>query len=210
MGDVIQAGAFKNTLADWRDNRGKFPPMLLQHGGTSLFGGNAEDLLPVGQWTDMEENARGLKVTGRLFALETEKGQYIYEGLKTGVLDGLSIGFRTKQKIDGTKPGEPRRTVTEIDLWEVSIVTFPSNPRARIASVKSITSEQWRELEASLEDARLSRSDRRMAIGAFKRWLQCEAGEDAVPAQCEAETDAEVLKAAEGLMASFLRDAFAR
>lgn len=135
-GDVIDKGAFKETLRSWED-RGKYPPMLLQHGG-GFFGGTAEDLLPIGKWTSMEENSKGLKVEGSLFALSTEKGQYIYEGLKAGSLDGLSIGYTVKEFTAGTKPNEPRRRLTNIDLMELSVVTFPANDKARVGSVKSM------------------------------------------------------------------------
>jgi hypothetical protein len=174
MGDVIQEGAFAGSLKEWQA-RGKWPPMLLQHGG-GFFGGSSDSLLPVGQWMEMGENSRGLKVDGQLFALNTERGQYIYEGLKAGALDGLSVGFRTKQFVEGTKPGEPDRTLTEIDLWEVSIVTFPANPKARVTAVKSLTVEQLRELEGALRDGGLSRADALKGVVAFKRWLQRDAG----------------------------------
>jgi hypothetical protein len=61
-------------------------------------------MLPVGKWTSMEENSKGLKVEGELFALNTERGQYIYEGLKAGALDGLSIGYASRNSCNGTKP----------------------------------------------------------------------------------------------------------
>lgn len=153
--DVIAPGAFSATLKDWR-KRGKFPPMLLQHGG---MGVTADDMLPIGQWTAMEETPTGLKVTGQLFALTTERGQYIYEGLKSGALDGLSIGFRTKKFTLGTKPGEPRRTLEQVDLVEVSIVTWPSNAQARVASVKSAAEiDTRRKFERLLADAGFSRA----------------------------------------------------
>ncbi len=197
LGDVIQEGAFTNTLREWKKELGKWPPMLLQHGGGSFFGAGAEDMLPVGQWTEMQENKRGLKVEGQLFALSTEKGQYIYEGLKSGVLDGLSIGYKTRQFIQGTKPGEPDRTLTEIDLWEVSIVTFPANRLARVIGVKTLSVEQLRELEGALHDGGLSRADARRGVVAFKRWLQRDAGapnsrpcDEAVPAELQAVLDA--------------------
>jgi hypothetical protein len=132
-GDVIEKGAFKDTLRAWED-KGKYPPMLLQHGG--MFG-PVDDMLPVGKWTKMEENSRGLKVEGELFALSTERGQYLHEGMKAGVLDGLSIGYRAVKYELGTKPDQPRRKLQGVDLVELSIVTFPSNDRARISGVKS-------------------------------------------------------------------------
>jgi HK97 family phage prohead protease len=146
-GDVIERGAFKDTLREW-EQAGKYPPMLLQHGGMGI---NADDMLPVGQWTGMEENAKGLKIEGRLFALSTERGQYIHEGLKSGVLDGLSIGYRVKKFTNGTKPNEPRRKLESVDLVEVSIVTFPANGKARVGAVKSAAT--IREFEAFLRDA---------------------------------------------------------
>lgn len=172
-GDVIEKGAFKETLRQWED-KGKYPPMLLQHGG-GMFGGGAEDLLPVGKWTAMEENSKGLKVEGELFALNTEKGQYLYEGMKAGSLDGLSIGYRVKKFTQGTKPNEPRRKLEAIDLMELSIVTFPANDKARVGNVKSDFDP--RELEAMLREATLSRSDAVKAVATFRKWLQREAGE---------------------------------
>lgn len=133
-GDVIEKGAFTESLRAW-NGKGKYPPMLLQHGGGFL--GGADDMLPVGVWTSMEENTKGLKVEGKLYALNTERGTYLYEGLKAGTIDGLSIGYRTKKYTLGTKPGEPNRRLEQVDLVELSIVLMPSNDRARVGSVKS-------------------------------------------------------------------------
>lgn len=146
-GDMLLRGAFKDTLRQW-EAKGKLPPMLLQHGGGFL--GGADDSLPVGKWTSMEENAKGLKVEGELFAMSTERGQYLYEGLKAGALDGLSIGYRVKEFTQGTRAGEPRRTLKSVDLVELSIVTFPMNDKARVGSVKSI--QTIREFEDFLRD----------------------------------------------------------
>ena len=132
-GDVIEKGAFAETLKEWKA-RGKYPPMLLQHGG---MGVDADGMLPVGQWTNMQEDDKGLRVEGKLFALNTARGQYIYEGLQSGVLDGLSIGFMVREEKRGTRSEEPERTLLNIDLWELSIVTFPANDKARISDVKA-------------------------------------------------------------------------
>lgn len=166
-GDVIEKGAFKDTLREW-EAAGKLPPMLLQHGG---FMGSAGDLLPVGQWTSMEENSKGLKVAGRLFAMSTERGQYLYEGLKSGVLDGLSIGYKVKKFTRGTKPGEPARRLEAIDLAELSIVTFPANGKARITAVKAAdTVKTIREFEDFLRDVGgfSHAAAKRIAAGGFK------------------------------------------
>jgi len=133
-GDMIAPGAFKKSLREWKA-KGKFPPMLLQHGG---FIGPAEDGIPVGAYTKMEEDDKGLFVEGYLFALDTQKGKYIHEGMKAGSLDGLSIGYIAREVAYGKKPDEPRRTLKGVDLREVSIVTFPMNDKSRITAAKSI------------------------------------------------------------------------
>jgi HK97 family phage prohead protease len=203
-GDVIERGAFAETLSEWKTS-GKLPPMLLQHGGGFL--GGADDLVPVGKWESMHEDSKGLRVQGKLFALNTERGQYIHEGLKEGVLDGLSIGFRVREYKRGTKPGEPERMLTNIDLVEVSIVTFPANPKARVTSVKTLTVDELRELEDSLRDEGLSRADAKKALSVFRR-LQRDAGvpdsthrDDAVPDQT---ADCEALAAANRLFEQFV------
>jgi HK97 family phage prohead protease len=173
-GDVIQRGAFADSLKEW-GARGKLPPMLLQHGG-GPFGGGADDMLPVGIWTSMEENSRGLKVDGRLDPIDTDQAKKIYAGLKNGGLDGLSIGFMTREAVMGTKPGEPDRTLTNIDLWEVSIVTFPSNPKSRVSNVKGLTLTQVREIEGRLRDGGLSQRDAVIASSVLKDWFQRDAG----------------------------------
>ena len=151
-GDVIAKGAFKRTLRDYRQ-ADRLPPMLAQHGGFL----SAADLMPIGVWTKMVEDDTGLVVEGRLS--DTARGNEAYTLLKDGALSGLSIGYVTKEFALGTRPGEPRRTIKDIDLLEVSLVTFPANDRARIDQVKaaarSLSTTDWRDLEGALRDARL-------------------------------------------------------
>lgn len=131
--DTIAKGAFRQTLRDWK-TKGKLPKMLLQHGG-GFFGGSVDDLVPIGKWTTMKEDATGLFVEGRLFDPQTDRSAAVYSALQEGELDGLSIGFRTKKsKFDEETQ---IRTLTEIDLWEVSLVTFPANDPARVTAVRA-------------------------------------------------------------------------
>ena len=154
-GDVVAAGAFKKTLKEWKA-RDRYPPMLLQHGA---FGLSSEDGIPVGVYTKMEEDEKGLYVEGKLFALETQRGQYIHEGLKSGALDGLSIGYIPRDVAYGKKPDEPRRTLKAVDLREVSIVTYPANDRSRITGAKAIdTITKLSEAEDFLRSAGFSDS----------------------------------------------------
>jgi uncharacterized protein len=149
-GDVIAPGAFKKSLKEWKA-KGKLPKMLLQHGG---FFGPAEDGIPIGRYTAMEEDAKGLYLEGELFALDTQKGQYIHEGVKSGELDGLSIGYIPVDVTLGKKPGEPRRILRSVTLREVSLVTFPMNDRAAVTVAKSIEELQTlADAESYLRDA---------------------------------------------------------
>lgn len=125
--DVIAPGAFGQSLKDHKAG-GTMPAMLWQH--------NASE--PIGIWTDMVEDERGLKVIGQL-ALETVRGREAHALLKMGALNGLSIGFVSKQ---WTYDRETEvRTLTQIDLWEVSLVTFPANFKARITQVKTVSED---------------------------------------------------------------------
>lgn len=131
-GDVIAPGAFKSTLESYH-KAGKYPPMLLQHGG---LGARDNDGLPIGVWTAMAEDNEGLKVEGKLVGMETEVVKRVYSLMKEGALDGLSIGYRAKEFSLGAKVGDPRRMLKGVDLVEVSVVTFPANSKARVGSVK--------------------------------------------------------------------------
>ena len=149
-GDMIVKGAFKETLREHRKN-GTMPAMLMQHGG---WGIGADDMTPVGVWTRMEEDEKGLLVEGRL-ALKTKRGAEAYELLKMEprpALNGLSIGYVAKAWEIGTKPEEPRRTLKKIELWEVSLVTFPANPKARVDGVKADSIKTIRDFEKFLRD----------------------------------------------------------
>jgi len=147
-GDVIQKGAFKDTLREWKKAK-RLPPMLVQHGGWMM---SDQDGLPIGKWESMEEDDTGLLVSGRLINLDTERGKQIYGAMKEGVLDGMSIGYRAKEFMVGTKPDEPRRTLKKIDLIELSVVTFPANGAARVSDVKAGDIKTIRDFEDFLRD----------------------------------------------------------
>lgn len=172
-GDVIAKGAFAQTLKDAKKND-VYPAMLLQHG--NWLGG--DDNMPVGIWTSMKEDDKGLVVEGKL--AETQRGKDAYALLKMEprpAITGLSIGFRVKEMVLGTKPKEPRRTLTAVELMEVSLVTFPANDKARITGVKSFNA---RDLEAALRsELKLSQGDAVSAIALMKKHLR-EGGEDLV------------------------------
>lgn len=175
-GDVIQKGAFKETLRDWNKSK-KLPPMLVQHGGWMM---TDMDALPIGMWEGMSEDDTGLYVKGRLINLDTERGKTIHGAMKEGALDGMSIGYRAKEFSLGTKPDEPRRTLKKIDLMEVSVVTFPANGKARVSSVKGASFiKTIREFEDFLRDAGFSNAQAKaIASRGFKSEPRDEDDED--------------------------------
>jgi HK97 family phage prohead protease len=135
-GDKIEPGAFASWLADVKAGKQEWPAMLSQHGA---WGMTSEDLTPVGAWLDLYEDGKGLGVDGEL--ADTERGRDLYTLMKMKprpAIKGLSIGYLARKFTLGTKPGEPRRTLHQIDVVEISPVTFPANAKAKVSAVKAI------------------------------------------------------------------------
>ena len=89
----------------------------------------------IGSWLSIAEDSRGLFVRGQL-NLDVAKAREVYALMKEGAVDGLSIGFRTQKSV--TDPATGVRRLQKVDLWEISIVTFPMLPNARVSSVKHL------------------------------------------------------------------------
>jgi len=115
-GDTIEPGAFAASLMRRRPRDIR---MLWQH----------DPGRPIGRWLDIVEDRTGLRVHGE-FALDTQGGREAAALVAAGALDGLSIGFRTRLARRGQ--GRAARRLVTVDLWEVSLVTFPMQERARI------------------------------------------------------------------------------
>ena len=144
--DVIAKGAFIQSLKDHKA-AGTMPAMLWQHDADK----------PIGVWTEMVEDEKGLRIKGQL-AMETVKGKEAHALLKMGALNGLSIGFVSKEWAYDRETEV--RTLTAIDLWEVSLVTFPANEKARVTNVKSADEMATpKDAEKALRDAGFSKSD---------------------------------------------------
>lgn len=165
-GDCIEPGSFKTVLAT-----GRRPKMLLQHAGMPFIP-SPVDLVPVGKWDALAEDSNGLHVKGRLINLDTDLGKRLHGTMKEEELSDLSIGYLVGDFVKGTKAGEPRRTIKSFKaLPEISLVTFPMDPRANITSVKSadrITT--IREFEDFLRDVGgySHASAKAIAAGGFK------------------------------------------
>lgn len=119
-GDIVLPGAFARSLR----KRGA--------GGVKMLWQHKTDE-PIGVWTSVEEDARGLKVAGRL-DLSVARAREALSLMRSGAVDGLSIGFRALRA--ATDKSRGARRLLEIDLWEISLVTFPMLPQARVAYVK--------------------------------------------------------------------------
>jgi len=121
--DMVVPGAFRQSLTE----RGPAGIKLLwQHDARE----------PIGMIDEAFEDTYGLYIKGRLL-LDVRRAQEAHRLMHSGALDGLSIGFHTIQSDVDQKN---IRILREVDLWEVSLVTFPMNDKARIVSFKSQTS----------------------------------------------------------------------
>ena len=179
--DVIAKGAFIQSLKDHKA-AGTMPAMLWQHDADK----------PIGVWTEMVEDEKGLRIKGQL-AMETVKGKEAHALLKMGAINGLSIGFMSKQWAYDRETEV--RTLTEIDLWEVSLVTFPANEKARVTNVKSASELATpKDAERILRDAGFSKADATALVSRVMRM-----GEERSDS---ADSTAKALKSAQRLIAS--------
>lgn len=140
-GDTVEAGAYAASLAALAARGGRVK-MLWQH----------DPAQPIGVWDEVREDATGLFVRGRILD-EVARGREAAALLAAGAIDGLSIGYRTVQ---ATRDGKGRRTLAELDLWEVSLVTFPMQAEARVRgkAAEPGADETWRDLARIFRDAR--------------------------------------------------------
>lgn len=116
-GDVVLPGAFAAALEQLK-SQGRHVKMLWQH----------DPHQPIGVWDEVREDHKGLFVRGRLLP-GVQKGAEAMELIGAGAIDGLSIGYKTRR----SEKKAAGRHLAEVDLWEVSLVTFPMLPQARVA-----------------------------------------------------------------------------
>ncbi|MEM7295554.1 MAG: HK97 family phage prohead protease [Pseudomonadota bacterium] len=139
-GDLVQPGAYAASL-ERLATAGRSVKMLWQH----------DPAQPIGVWDEVREDPKGLYVKGRILT-DVAKGAEAVRLIEAGAIDGLSIGYRT---VKSTKNTKGQRLLTELELWEVSLVTFPMLPEARIgAKGEAPWDAEMRDLAAAIEDAR--------------------------------------------------------
>ncbi len=140
--DMVMPGAFKLTLQQRGVRR---IPMLFQHDPSE----------PIGIWLELREDFRGLWARGKLIP-EVTRARELYALLKAGAVDGLSIGYRTRH--GAIDPRSRIRRLHQVDLWEISLVTFPLLDGARVDAVKqsrlrSAAEREWQQLIGSGDGA---------------------------------------------------------
>lgn len=118
-GDVVMPGAYGRALARL-GRRGGAIKMLWQH----------DPAQPIGVWDEIREDEKGLWVSGRILG-DIARGREAAALIAAGAIDGLSIGYRTVRAEKGAKG---QRVLHELELWEVSLVTFPMLPEARVSA----------------------------------------------------------------------------
>jgi HK97 family phage prohead protease len=157
---VVAPGAFGKSLGSGRNVK-----MLWQHDPSQI----------IGVWDEIKENERGLFVKGRLLK-DVRLGAEAITLMRAGAIDSMSIGYRT---IEAANEADGRvRKLMEIDLFEISLVTFPMLREAQVTAVKSIQTE--RHFEGFLRDAGYSRKDAvAITLHGFKAYAaQRDAAED--------------------------------
>jgi len=168
--EIVAPGAFADSLAAHKA-AGTLPAMLWQHRSAE----------PLGAYMEMSEDQVGLKVSGQL-ALKTVRGAEAYELMTMKprpAINGLSIGFMTREDSFDRVTGIT--TLKKLDLWEVSLVTFPANDAARVQGVKTIeVIEDLKGAERYLRDAGFSRTEARALIARIKSLGQRDADEGAM------------------------------
>lgn len=197
-GDIILPGAFTKTL---REPPNTIRPMLWQHNPDQV----------AGRWDHFAENDEGLIVKGTL--AETDLGNEMYTLLKMGAIGAMSIGYQTT---DYAYDKKGNRLLKEVVLHEVSLVSMPMNPLAKIQYVKSRMSAQGeyvpttREFEGALRDVGCSKSVARKLV-ALCRNLEDDGkpspASRVVPADSEVERALKAL--AEQITADVIRRKFA-
>jgi len=159
--DVVMPGAFRKTIEKGGRN-GTGVAMLYQH--------DSRD--PIGIWKELVEDKKGLRVTGQLIR-EVPSGDKAYHLLKKKAIRGLSIGYDTVLFEKDEK--ENIRFLKEVDLWEISLVTFPANTYASVTGIKQRLQQAKteRELENALrESGQFSKSDAQHIISLCKNALR--------------------------------------
>lgn len=157
-GDVIHPGSFSRTLQEYSQKK-RMPPLLWQH----------DTAAPIGPIEELSEDSRGLTMRARLLIGDVPKASEAHALLKNKVLSGLSIGFIPKKRDYDDVTGI--RNIYDVDLYEVSLVTFPAHDSARVTSVKSANFNALSDFERYLREAGFSRENAKGFVSELKSFI---------------------------------------
>lgn len=153
--DIVKRGAFEKTLAD-TESKGRAVPILWQHDASK----------PIGVYTSLKEDERGLYVEGQL-NMDVQQAREALSLLRQKALSGISIGYNSVRYDTDVKSGV--RRLYELKLFEASLVTFPACDSARVTDVKTILADgnlpSLPEFEDFLCEAGFSRSQAKAIAG---------------------------------------------
>ncbi|WP_420102143.1 HK97 family phage prohead protease [Bosea sp. (in: a-proteobacteria)] len=160
--EIVAKGAFLESLAD-TEAKGRKLPILWQHRGDE----------PIGQWNALREDEHGLYGEGELWLDDAPYARLAKRGMASGAISGLSIGYFVRA--DSYDETARVRTLTKLDLREISVVTDPANDEARVDTIKAklaagelLTERDFGKL---LRERGFSRADAdAIAGGGFKAW----------------------------------------
>lgn len=152
-GDTVLPGAYAASL-ERLDSEGRRVKMLWQHDPTQ----------PIGVWEEVREDERGLWVRGRILP-EVGRGREALALIAAGAIDGLSIGYRT---VKAERNGHGGRRLLALELWEVSLVTFPMQVEARVGA-KADGSEAENDEGKALRELAVALAAARQLLAAPRR-----------------------------------------
>lgn len=167
--DVIEKGAFSKCLAEKQTY-----PMLWQH--------NTDQ--PIGIWEECSEDEHGLLLKGRLLVDDVQQAREAYALYKNGIINGLSIGFMCNSCTWEERDRDFIRHLTEIKLFEVSLVTFPCNEKAVVTDVKS-TDLTIRSAERALLDCGFSHKQAKTILSKGFKAIQATEDRDDPSTVCD-------------------------
>lgn len=168
-GDIVHRGAFAKSIQEW-EGRKRMPPVLWNHDRNE----------PIGVYTSIREDEKGLYVEGKLLVNEVQRAREIHALMKAGALDGMSIGYSVRSREKDRATGVTH--LKELRLFEVSIVTFPMNEESRVDAVKAALEEgalpTLPEFEKFLREAGFSKTQATaIASGGLVKLLRSESGD---------------------------------
>lgn len=160
--EVVAKGAFVESIADTA-SKGRKLPILWQHRSSE----------PIGEWDALREDDKGLYGEGTLWLDEAPYARLARRGMASGAISGLSIGYFVRS--DTYDEVNRLRTLTKVDLREISVVTDPANDEARVDTVKAKLAAgeliTEREFERLLRERGFSKADAVAIAGdGFKAW----------------------------------------